>query len=267
MTLTLSVIVPFYERLPDVMRCLSSLQTLATPDVLTEFLVQDDCSPTVNLPALMPPCAAIVQRNAVNLGFGGNCNAAAVRARGDVLFFVNQDVYALPQDGTGYPLSQQWNLALIGAFLDESVGVVGAKLLFPNFAIQSAGGLYDISGQPFHRCLGYTNILYDEVNTPQKVSWVTGAALAVRRELFLQLGGFDAIYGRGYFEDVDLCERVKKAGYTVMYEPACALMHDVGSTGGNPAFYQNAQEFKRRWVDSGVVQADVYTSAPGVKYW
>ena len=266
MTLTLSVIIPFYERLADVMRCLSSLQTLATPDVLTEFLVQDDCSPTVNLSSLMPPCAASVQRNAVNLGFGGNCNAAAARARGDVLFFVNQDVYALPMDADGYPLSQRWNAALLGAFSQESVGIVGAKLLFPQeFRIQSAGGLYDIGGQPFHRCLGYGNHLYEEVNTPQKVSWVTGAALAIRKDLFLQLGGFDEAYGRGYFEDVDLCERVKQAGYSVMYEPSCALMHEVGTSGGNPAFYQNAQEFKRRWVDSGIVQADVYTSH--VKYW
>lgn len=263
MPLTLSVIIPFYERLSDLLRCLNTLQRTAfvSPDYLTEFIVQDDCSPTVDLPSLLPPCVASAARNPRNLGFAGNCNAGAVRARGDVLFFVNQDVYAAFSDPQGYDLSQGWNKALLDAFNAKNVGIVGAKLLTPNYAIQSAGGLYDVHGQPFHRCLGYSNHRYEEVNTRQPVSWVTGAALAIRREVFAEVGGFDEAYRGGYFEDVDICAKVKASGREVVYEPACTLVHVVGTSGGNlQHFRQNAMLFKRRWIDSGLVEADVYTA-------
>ncbi len=248
--MNLSIIIPAYNDLAATLNCLNSLQATTSSDG-HQWLVQDDASPAMNFMACVPSSIASVARNIENQGFPGNCNAGASRAQEEILLFVNQDVFAVPHLNVG------WDTALLMAFDDPQVGIVGARLLFPDGSIQSAGGFFDAKCQPFHRCIGYSNPDYAEVNTPMTVQWVTGAALAIRKALFEQLGGFDTAYGRGYYEDVDLCVKAQLTGFKIWYEPRCTLIHSVGSTGGNPDFMQNAKLFKQRWVDSGVVRPDV----------
>lgn len=254
----LTIIIPTYNHLTDVLTCLNALQALAAGD--HDYLVQDDASTAYLAPAVIPPSLAQVERNAHNLGFVENANAGARRAAdSDVLFFVNQDVYGVPDWSTG------WDAALLAPFSDPQVGIVGARLLFPDGSIQSAGGLIDAGGAPFHRCLGYSNPQHREVATRRPVTWVTGAALAIRRDLFEQIGGFDPHYAPSYFEDVDACLKVRDRGYTIVYEPACTLIHRVGSTGGSPQFGRSAHRFAERWVASGRVTPDVPVQK--VRYW
>jgi GT2 family glycosyltransferase len=79
----------------------------------------------------------------------------------------------------------------------------------------------------------------------------------------VKVGGFDEGYARGYFEDVDLCEKVKAAGLEVWYCPKAIFEHAVGSTGGIPAeqFKANSIRFHRLWdkriePDTPVVHVD-----------
>lgn len=264
---SLSVIIPAYIRepaqIPTLLACLCSLQHFASKQVVVQFIIQDDASPGAFLPALIPMCAASTMRNEQNLGFSGNLNTGVARANGDVLVFINQDV-------TCFPGSQNWDLAIVNAFADTTVGVVGAKLLFPpdangEMGIQSAGGLFDAHCQPTHRWLGYKNHMLPEYNQPGVISWVTGAALAVRADVFKQVGGLDTGYAGGYFEDVALCCAVREAGFYVAYQPQWCMIHAVGSTGGNPNFAANAQRFKRLWVDTGKVHKD--TEVVRERWW
>lgn len=264
----ISVVIPAYNALADALACLTTLQRAAEKPQDMFWVVQDDASPDVDMRCI--PNAAVM-RNERNLGFAGNCNTAAARAfapkdlnpdsprDGDILFFVNQDVLAVPEWSAG------WDTHLSAAFADSGVGIVGARLLFPDRRIQSAGGQFDAACQPFHRCFQYSDPTYEEVNTPQDVSWVTGAALAIRRGLFEQVGGFDTAYTKGYFEDTDLCMKVREAGYRVRYEPRVTFIHKVGSAGGSAHFMQNARLFKSRWVDTGKARPD--TTAIHVRYW
>ncbi len=252
----LSVIIPAYNNLPDVLSCLNSLQVFAAGG--HEYIVQDDASPDYFGPAVIHASVASCQRNPQNMGFAGNCNAGAARATGDILLFVNQDVYGV--DGW----SNGWDVPLLEAFNDPQMGIVGARLLFPNGSIQNAGGLYDSKKQPFHRCLGYSNPHHPECATPGPVSWTTGAALAIRRNLFEQAGGFDPIY-KMYWEDVDLCLKVRDLGYAIWYEPACTFIHKAGGTGGSPHFMASAMTFKQRWVDTGKIEPDTYVAK--VNFW
>lgn len=247
--MNLSIIIPAYNDAVDVLHCLNSLQATAADNATIQYIIQDDCSPDIDLRKIVPPYAAAVARNERNLGFSANCNAGAKRASGDILVFCNQDIEA-------NQYSRGWDAPLRAAFADASVGIVGARLLFPNGHIQSAGGIYDAHLQPHHRCLGYSNIEHWEVNTPEAVSWVTGAFLAIRREVFEQVGGFDEAF-ISYWEDVDLCERVKAAGFKVWYEPRVTFTHKVGSTGGSPHFARGAALFKQRYVDTRRLRADV----------
>ena len=246
----LSLIIPAYNSAVDVLHCLNSLQATAADNSTIQWLIQDDASPDVDFRKLIPPYAASVARNEVNWGFAANCNKGAARARGDILCFCNQDIEA-----NAYSVG--WDTAIRAAFEDASVGIVGPKLLFPDGKIQSAGGIYDGHLQPHHRCIGYSDITHWEVNTPEYVAWVTGAFLAIRRDVFQQVGGFDEAYAGGYWEDVDLNERVKAAGFKVWYEPRATFTHKVGSTGGSPHFMRNALLFKQRYVDTRKLVVDV----------
>jgi GT2 family glycosyltransferase len=245
----LSVIIPAYNDLNGVMMCLNSLQAMQVTDV--EYIVSDDSSPDILFPAVIPPSIARCERTKINLGFAGNCNNGAQYATGDVLMFVNQDVFGV------YGWSDGWDGAILSAFeRSPQIGIVGARLFFPDGKIQNAGGLFDGAGQPFHRCLGYSNVHHPEVASPMRVSWTTGAAMAVRRDVWQELHGFDTEF-RMYFEDVDLCVRAAKAGYETWIEPRATLIHRVGSTGGSVHFQASAQRFRSKWVDTGLIEPDV----------
>jgi len=252
----LSVIIPAYNNAAAVLTCLNSLQALSRHPV--QYHVQDDASPDMAYAPLISARVASTARNTGNLGFAGNCNAGAQHAIGDVLVFVNQDISAV------YGWSEGWDEALSAAFDDERVGIVGPRLLFPNGYLQSAGGAFDQAAQPVHRCLGWSDVKHASIGEPADVPWVTGAVLAIRRELFDALGGFDTAY-RMYFEDVDLCLRAGERGAIVRYWPACTLIHPAGSTGGSPHFGASARTFKARWVDSGKITPG--SLIPTVRYW
>jgi GT2 family glycosyltransferase len=240
----LSILIPAYNHAQDVMRCLQSM--LATTDrTRTEVLIQDDASPEYHGPTLF---GALCERNPVNLGFPGNCNAGARRARGDVLLLLNQDTFTTQQG---------WDARLLDFFeLTPDAGVAGPTLLFPDGRVQSVGGEFDLACQPYHIALGAVNPDWEPINTPRQVPWITGAAFAVRRSCWEQLGGFDEGYRGGYFEDVDFCVRAQLQGWQVWHRPNIRFTHYVGSTGGNPHVRANALRFKARWVDTRIVTPD-----------
>lgn len=238
---TMTVVIPSHNNLPDLIKCLKSIYRTAWnygQQSRLEIIVQDDCSTDFNITDVLYGEPAQCQRNQVNLGFAGNCNAGALRAHGDVLMFLNQDTIA--RDGWFEPLMDMFQH-------HANIGIIGPKLVIGD-AVQSCGGLYGGNRGPFHRYLGWSADDW-RVNVREKVSWMTGAALAVRRELFFKVGGFDVVYERGYFEDVDLCEKVKEAGFEIWYCPESVFEHKVGSSGGIPAhiFKANSLKFHARW--------------------
>ena len=212
--------------------------------------MQDDACPDYDLTQLwgFPPFK--IERNAVNLGFAGTVNAAAARATGDYLVMLNQDIECIMPG---------WADIMLAMFNNPKVGIVGPKLIFPprpdipNGAIQSCGGLFDAGKGPYHRYLGWKDVNDWRVSTSQEVSWITGAALMISREDFVKCGGLDAeTYPRGYFEDVDLCMKVRFSltpNKHVFYAGDATLVHEAGSTGGNPNFMENSRRFHRRWDD------------------
>jgi len=118
---SLSVIIPSYNALQCLIPCLRSMITTgmeAGRAGRLQLIVQDDCSDQFDV----MECVGLpieAERNAVNLGFAGNCNAGAKRAKGDVLFFLNQDTRAL----------NDWFAPLMSMFDDPNVGIVGPKLV------------------------------------------------------------------------------------------------------------------------------------------
>ena len=109
----------------------------------------------------------------------------------------------------------------------DKVGIVGAKLLYPNGKVQHSGivlGMGGIAGHPFRHLKDDDGGYFGMANTERYVSAVTGACMLVTREAFEEVGGFDENLSVS-FNDVDLCLRAIEKGYHVVYQPNSKLYH------------------------------------------
>jgi len=146
-------------------------------------------------------------------------NNAAVRAStGDVVGFINDDIEVENED---------WLERMVALAEEQSVGCVGAKLIYPDRRIQHGGivlGLYGLAGHA-HRFAGHDDPGYlNRLTTVQNISAVTAACLLVRRRVFDEVGGLDERLAVA-FNDVDFCLRVRAAGYLNVWTPFAELVH------------------------------------------
>lgn len=149
--------------------------------------------------------------------FARMCNLGAKTATGDVLVFLNDDVI---------PLKSDWLGLLMGHAQRPVTGAVGAKLLYPSGLIQHVGvalGMMDGAGHPGRGTFGRK--WWPWFDYTRDVSAVTGACLAIRKKLFLEAAGFDERFPVNY-NDVDLCLRLRRAGFRVIVEPQALLQHE-----------------------------------------
>ncbi|GMU43641.1 MAG: hypothetical protein AMXMBFR25_16270 [Lysobacterales bacterium] len=249
-TPTVSVIVPVYNQLHHTWNCLKALADTAGT-VPFEVIVVDDGS-SDETASVVPQVAGVrYQRNPQNLGFIGACNAGAAAARGRYLFFLNNDTAVQP--GWLEPL-----LASYDEFAD--VGLVGSKLIYPDGRLQEAGGIVfsDGSGWNYGRFEHPDDPRYDY---PREADYCSGAAILIEKALFDRFGGFDDYYKPAYYEDTDLCFKVRAAGLRVIYQPASRVVHFEGVTGGTDTTsgtkrYQviNQQKFLERWRETLATQ-------------
>ncbi len=181
-----------------------------------------------------------VLNNDQNEGFGRACNkGGSAGSAGEYLLFLNNDT--VPRPG--------WLRALLElADGSPEIGVVGAKLVYPDSGKIQHAGIAMVEGVPDH-----VNRGLDEddprVNEVQDYDMVTGACLLIRKSLFEQLGGFDADFINGV-EDVDLCLRARDLGFRVVYCPHSVVEHHEGASEGrfdNVAV--NLDLFHERWGD------------------
>jgi GT2 family glycosyltransferase len=187
----------------------------------------------------MDECARTMREDdAIHVMTGGtfaeNCNDGAGIATTDILIFLNDDTK---------PDQDDWIDRLLDPFRWEHVGIVGARLIYPNGVLQHTGVYLenDASG------IVARNRTWDCVSGP--VDAVTGAVMAIRASTFRDLGGFDVSFRNGY-EDIDLCIRARQAGHTIWYQAECTVIHHESQSG--PARWQwvneNIAELQSRYV-------------------
>ena len=216
-----SIIVPVHGQLSYTRHCLAALAACQTCRSF-EVIVVNDASPDSTQEVLAKwPGVKLVELKQ-NLGFVKACNRGAESARGEFLVFLNNDTQ----------VQRRWLDELLDTFQwSPEVGLVGSQLIFPHGRLQEAGGIVFSDGS----CWNYGHL--GDPSLPQysylrEPDYVSGASLAIRRQLFAELGGFDEAYSPGYYEDVDLAFRVRAAGYRVCYQPLSQLVHFEGVTGG-----------------------------------
>jgi N-acetylglucosaminyl-diphospho-decaprenol L-rhamnosyltransferase len=169
-------------------------------------------------------------RSTQNLGFAAGNNLAASHARGRVLLLLNPD--ALPEAGC---VAQGLSL------MDHhpTVGLAGARLLAKDGSTQPSGRMFPSLAQeaivlsglaarfPRSRLFGRLDRTWADPAQAAPVDWVPGAFALIRRPLFDLLGGFDERYFL-YYEEVDLCRRIRASGMVVQYWPALRVRHIGG---------------------------------------
>lgn len=239
----LSIVIPVYGQHETTYACLKSIAD-NPPSVPFEVVVMDDCSPTPAADFLSIVAGVKILRNEENLGFVGNMNAGASAAIGDWLVLLNNDTIII---GNAFD-------KLLDIFSQhENVGLVGAKLLNQDGSLQEAGGIIwrDGSGWNWGRGADRRDPRFNYV---RDVDYCSGAVLAIRRELFMTLEGFDTHYAPAYYEDTDLAFRIRAKGLRVLYQPAAEIYHLEGVTHGRDEnsgmkAYQkiNAKKFYQRW--------------------
>ncbi|MBD2411632.1 glycosyltransferase [Nostoc calcicola FACHB-389] len=161
-----------------------------------------------------------------NVGFGAGNNVGAKVAKGNFLFLLNTDTIL-----TSNILPHL--IELMSANLD--VGVIGTKLLFPDGSFQVSfspkiGIKGEMEAKKIHDNAQNKNklkIIEQNFKEIKEVDIVVGAALFIRADLFNLLGGFDEKFFM-YFEESDLCQRVRNAGYKIVYTPHVSLIHIRG---------------------------------------
>lgn len=230
-----SIIIPVYNKLEYTSKCLGTLFVTTGCQVPFEVIVVNNGSADGTAEFLSGQLEVLtIITNNQNLGFAKACNQGAEVARGDYLLFLNNDTVVTPG----------WLEELLDA-CNLDVGIVGCRMLYPDYTIQHAG-IELIAGIPDHP---YRHQPADlpAANTPRDLDMVTGACLLIKRELFLMLGGFDEVYRNGV-EDVDLCLRVREAGYRVVYQPRAMIYHHEGQSSGRfDHVDHNLRFFFNRW--------------------
>jgi GT2 family glycosyltransferase len=238
-----SIIIPVFNKALYSYNCLKSVLE-NSDDIPYEVIVVDDAS-TDNTPEMLSQVSNInVDRKKQNSGFIETCHRGAELATGEYLVFLNNDT----------KVRQGWLTALLQNMeKDPSVGLVGAKLIYQNGRLQEAGGIIwsDGSGWNYGRLDDPEN---PEYNYVREVDYCSGACVAVRRDLWTRIGGFDRRYLPAYYEDTDLAFSIRALGYKVLYQPKAEVIHYEGITHGTELssgikrFQEiNRKKFVKKW--------------------
>ncbi len=242
--IAVSIVIPVYNKFSYTDTCLRSLSAdISKLDV--EIIVVDDCSTDAETWQNLSEISGIrAIKNPQNLGFIGACNAGAAAAKGEFLVFLNNDT----------AVQAGWLDALIATFgARPDAGLVGAKLVYPDGRLQESGGIIFNDGS------GWNYGRFSDPNDPQygfvrEADYCSGAAIALRKSLFDQFGGFDTLYAPAYYEDTDLAFKVRQEGLKCYVQPASLVVHFEGISSGTDLSsgikrYQliNQEKFLARW--------------------
>lgn len=129
---------------------------------------------------------------------------------------------------------------------NNKIGIIGAKLLFPNGTIQSAGTVYMPLINRFRHNYKYTNYNYPPTNIARKHIAVTGACMYINHDLINKIGYFDEDYILSY-EDTDYCLNAQYSNYEVWYIPDVVMIHYETSTRTDPYSDWNKNLFWGKW--------------------
>ncbi len=228
-----SILLINYNGWSDLARCLPTVIADSSGHDY-EIIVVDNCSTDDSAQKIVQEFPQVhLIRNNTNNGFGAGNNLAARVAKGEYLAFLNADTI----------VAKSWLEELIRAMqYSPDIGIATSKVLLmsePN-RINACGNNVHITGLTLCRGAGREEHAFPN---PDQVSAASGAAFIMRKDLFLETGGFDEAFFM-YVEDTDLSLRVQLAGYKIQFVPSSVVYHDYALTFGPlKTFYQERNRY------------------------
>ena len=223
-----SVIVPTRDRADLLGRCAEAVLSCTDYPAIELMIVDNDSSESATFELfhrLSRDPRVRILRSPGPFNYSAQNNQAAREALGEILLLLNNDTDILKAD---------WLREMVSHAVRPDVGAVGAKLLYPDEQVQHAGVVLGPDRAITHQ-LRFSRRLDPgpncELALTRTVSAVTGACLAIRRSVFVAVGGLDENL-RVAFNDIDLCMRLGDHGYRVVWTPFAELLHYEGASRG-----------------------------------
>ncbi|MBN2679350.1 MAG: glycosyltransferase [Acidithiobacillaceae bacterium] len=230
-----SIIIPTRDRADLLKQCVTSIREKSTYSNY-EILIVDNGSTdaaTLSLLQQLGQQNVRVERLDIPFNYSTLNNFAAEKAEGEYLCFLNNDTEVLTSD---------WLEEMVSFAMQEHVGIVGARLWYPDGRLQHAGVITGRHGNADHIHKGLTRGetgYFGRAVLHQRFSAVTGACILLRRSIFEQASGFDEAFPVS-LGDIDLCLRVQELGYANIWTPYAELLHhESASRGLDAAIHQS----------------------------
>ena len=166
-------------------------------------------------------------------------NRAAEQADGELIGFLNNDIEVIDPG---------WLEEMVSQAVQPGVGAVGAKLYYRDDTIQHAGVILGIAERAGHSHRHFPRdhpgYLY-RLQVAQNLSCVTAACMIMPQHVFVELGGFDEVNLKASYNDVDLCIRIRQAGYSIIWTPYAELYHLEAASRGYDHEPENVERASR----------------------
>ena len=265
-----SIVIPVYNNWWVTYRCLRALQS-NSDNTPYEIIVVDDASTDQTMEALQSIRGITVVRNFINVGYLTSTNRGATAASGTSKYLILLNNDTEPIDG--------WLDNLFRTIeKDETIGIVGSALIYPNGVLQEAGGQIFAEGNAWNLGRG-GNPLNSLFTFTREVDYCSAASVIIRKSFWVDVDGFDTRYVPAYCEDSDLALAAWSKGYKVMYEPKSWVIHHEGmshgkSTDSGLKKYQKANnrklfakwevDLRNHWEDIGIPRFESVRNSKGI---
>lgn len=231
-----SLIIPTKNQSILLQKCLDSIQNITVYPSYEIIVINnqtDQAEARAYLESLSKPGGVTVLDYDHPFNYSAINNFAARHAQGEVLVFLNDDTEVI---------SPNWLQELVSHAIRPEIGAVGGLLLYPDNTIQHAGivvGSKQVGGLVFYQSpLELISREHSHIFLPRNYSAVTGACMAVKKDQFFDIGGFDEENLPISHNDIDLCLRLLQMGYFNLYTPYAKLYHHESISRG----YEDSSE-------------------------
>ena len=243
----ISVIIPNKDHIADLEKCITSMEERNTYENLELIIVENNSEQEETFVYYKElekknPKVKVVYWEGKEFNYSSINNFGVEHSSGEYLLFLNNDMDCIEE--------------LLGYCQRSDVGAVGARMYYEDGTIQHAGviiGLGGVAGHAFSRASHEDPGYFGRIIIAQNYNAVTAACMLTKKSVFREVGGFDEKFAVA-FNDVDLCLRIRKAGYLIVYNPYAELNHYESKSRGYEdtpekvkRFNSEITMFERRW--------------------
>jgi glycosyltransferase involved in cell wall biosynthesis len=235
----ISIIIPNMDHANDLRRCVQSVMKKSSYKNFEILIIEnnsrDEATFVLYQDLQQYENVRVIQFDSQPFSFSAINNYAVNYANGEILLFMNNDIEVINSD---------WLERMIEHIVRPEVGIVGAKLYYPDDTIQHAGVVLGVGGTAGHAHKYFQRTspgYFTRAILPQNFEAVTAACLMIKKDIFEGVLGFDPTYQLA-FGDIDLCMKVRDKGLIIVWTPYSELYHSESKTRG----YEDTDEKKTR---------------------